>query len=65
MKNMLSVPIDLDEYIKEFSPGQESEDEVKARDTDVSECHRILKNVKLRECMVPRTEIQAWKSMTA
>jgi len=51
-------PIDLDNYIKEFSPDNKEEFEVK-QEIQMLQNAIGFKSVKLRECMVPRTEITA------
>ncbi len=51
-------PIDLDEYVREFSPDMESEEEI-TDEIQMFQNAMEFKNVKLRECMVPRTEIEA------
>lgn len=51
-------PIDLDEYIREFSPNKESEEEM-TKEIQMFQNAIDFKNIKLRECMVPRTEIKA------
>jgi len=51
-------PIDLDEYIREFSPANESEEEIN-QEIQMFQNAIDFKNIKLRECMVPRTEIKA------
>ncbi len=50
-------PIDLDEYVKEFTSGEQEEDG--AQDIQIFQNAINFKNVKLRECMVPRPEIEA------
>ncbi len=51
-------PIDLDNYIKEFSPDKKEESEVK-QEIQMLQNAIGFKSVKLRECMVPRTEVTA------
>lgn len=50
--------IDLDTYIRDFSGIEEKTDEV---DPDIQILHNAMefRHIKLRECMVPRTEIEA------
>lgn len=50
--------IDLDEYVKEFKPGQESTKETNS-EFEIFQNAMEFKNIKLRECMIPRTEIVA------
>jgi CBS domain containing-hemolysin-like protein len=52
------TPIDLDEYIREFSPPDKREDEVQQ---EIQMFQNVIdfRKVKVRECMVPRTEIIA------
>ncbi len=50
--------IDLDNYIKEFTPDKKEESEVK-QEIQMLQNAIGFKSVKLRECMVPRTEITA------
>ena len=50
-------PIDLDEYIKEFSSGDQKEEG--SQEIQIFQNAINFKNVKLRECMVPRPEIEA------
>jgi CBS domain containing-hemolysin-like protein len=51
-------PIDLDEYIKEFAPPDKGEEEVQQ---EIQMFQNVIdfRKVKVRECMVPRTEIIA------
>ncbi len=51
-------PIDLDNYIKEFAPDKKEESDVK-QEIQMLQNAIGFKSVKLRECMVPRTEITA------
>lgn len=51
-------PIDLDNYIKEFTPDNTEESEVK-QEFQMLQNAIGFKSVKLRECMVPRTEVTA------
>ncbi len=51
-------PVDLDHYIREFVPDKKEEVEVK-QELQMLQNALGFKNVKLRECMVPRTEITA------
>ena len=50
--------IDLEEYVKEYAPGEEEEDEVN-QEMQMIQNAIEFKNVKLRDCLVPRTEIKA------
>ena len=50
--------VDLDNYIREFTPDQDQETEVK-QEIQMLQNAIGFKHVKLRECMVPRTEIVA------
>lgn len=50
--------IDLDQYIKEFSPENPKQDEVQ-QEIQMFQNAIDFRSVKLRECMVPRTEIVA------
>lgn len=51
-------PIDLDEYVKEFIPADDSENELN-QEIQMFQNAIDFRNVKLRECMTPRTEIIA------
>lgn len=51
-------PVDLDNYIREFTPEQDKESVVK-QEIQMLQNAIGFKHVKLRECMVPRTEIIA------
>lgn len=51
-------PIDLDEYVKEFIPDNDSESELN-QEIQMFQNAIDFRNVKLRECMIPRTEIVA------
>ena len=53
-------PIDLDNYLKEFTPGDEEESDVQ-QEIQMLQNAIDFRNVKLRECMVPRTEITAYE----
>ena len=48
--------VDLDEYIKNFQPEEEEEN---TQEIQMIQNAMEFKNVKLRDCMVPRTEIVA------
>ncbi len=51
-------PIDLDEYVKEFIKDDDNEDELN-QEIQMFQNAIDFRNVKLRECMIPRTEIVA------
>lgn len=51
-------PVDLDNYLKEFSPDKKEESEVK-QEIQMLQNAIDFRNIKLRECMVPRIEITA------
>ncbi len=51
-------PIDLGEYVKEFTNAEHEESEIK-QDMQIFQNAIDFRNVKLRECMIPRTEIFA------
>ena len=51
-------PIDLDNYLKEFSPDNREESEVK-QEIQLLQNAIDFRNIKLRECMIPRIEITA------
>ena len=51
-------PIDLGEYVKEFTNGEHEESDIK-QDMQIFQNAIDFRNVKLRECMIPRTEIFA------
>ncbi|MCF6169961.1 MAG: hemolysin family protein [Bacteroidales bacterium] len=50
--------IDLEEYVKEYLPGEQQPDEL---DQEIQMIQNAIefKNIKLRDCLVPRTEIKA------
>lgn len=50
--------VDLDQYVREFSRDREEESEIH---TEIQMFQNAIdfKNIKIRECMVPRTEIKA------
>jgi len=50
--------IDLEEYVKEFKPDEKTKDEYN-QEIQMIQNAMGFKNVKLRDCMVPRTEIKA------
>jgi len=50
--------IDLEEYVKEFVPGEEQEEELHP-EIEMIQNAIDFKNIKLRDCLVPRTEIKA------
>ena len=51
-------PVDLDNYLKEFSPVDELENEVN-QEIQMFQNAIDFRSIKLRECMVPRTELAA------
>lgn len=51
-------PIDLGEYVKEFTNNELDESEIK-QDMQIFQNAIDFRSVKLRECMIPRTEIIA------
>ncbi len=51
-------PVDLDNYLKEFSPVDENENEVN-QEIQMFQNAIDFRSIKLRECMVPRTELAA------
>lgn len=51
-------PVDLDNYLKEFSYDRKEESEVK-QEIQMLQNAIDFRNIKLRECMIPRTEITA------
>jgi putative hemolysin len=51
-------PIDLDEYIKESSPGKDQEND-EEQEIQMFQNAIDFRTAKVRECMVPRTEISA------
>jgi len=51
-------PIDLGEYVKEFTNNENDGSEIK-QDMQIFQNAIDFRNVKLRECMIPRTEIIA------
>lgn len=51
-------PVDLDNYIKEFTPDKKDDTEVN-QEIQMLQNALEFKSVKLRECMVPRTDITA------
>jgi CBS domain containing-hemolysin-like protein len=57
-QNYSFSPIDLDNYLKEFSIERKEESEVK-QEIQMLQNAIDFRKVKLRECMVPRTEITA------
>ncbi len=50
--------VDLDEYVKEYQPDEEEGEEIN-QEIQMLQNAMEFKNVKLRDCMVPRTEIDA------
>ena len=50
--------IDLNEYIKDYAPNEESSDDINP-DIQILQNAMEFRHIKLRECMVPRTEIEA------
>ncbi len=52
--------VDLDEYLKEYAQQEESDDEVQ-HEFQLFQNAIEFRHIKLRECMVPRTEIEAVK----
>ncbi len=56
--NYVFSPVDLDNYFKEFFPGKGNENDI---DQEIHMFQNAIdfRSVKLRECMIPRTEIIA------
>jgi CBS domain containing-hemolysin-like protein len=50
--------IDLEEYVKEYMPGEEQQEELN-QEIQMIQNAIEFKNIKLRDCLVPRTEIKA------
>lgn len=57
-ENLVFSVVDLDHYLREFSPDYASQQEVK-QEIQMFQNAIDFRKVKLRECMVPRTEIVA------
>lgn len=57
-ENLVFSVIDLDHYLKEFSQDYDSTQEVK-QEIQMFQNAIDFRNIKLRECMVPRTDIKA------
>lgn len=51
--------VDLEFYIKEIAAGKATSEEDDEINTEIFEKALYLKDIKVRECMVPRTEIKA------
>ena len=56
--NLVFSVVDLDNYLKEFSPDYTRQDEVQ-QEIQMFQNAIDFRKVKLRECMIPRTEIVA------
>lgn len=56
--NLVFSVVDLDNYLKEFSPDYTSQEDVK-QEIQMFQNAIDFRKVKLRECMIPRTEITA------
>jgi len=56
--NLVFSVVDLDNYLKEFSPGFSRQEDVQ-QEIQMFQNAIDFRNVKLRECMIPRTEIVA------
>lgn len=52
--------VDLNEYLREYAQTEESEDEMQ-HEIQLFQNAIEFRNIKIRECMVPRTEIEAVK----
>ncbi len=50
--------VDLDEYVKDYQPDEEEGEEIN-QEIQMLQNAMEFKNVKLRDCMVPRTDIDA------
>lgn len=55
--------IDLNEYLQDYTPDEDNEEEMNA-DIQLFQNAIDFRHVKLRDCMVPRTEIEALRSDT-
>jgi len=56
--NYVFSPVDLDNYLKEFTPEINEEDQLQ-QEIQMFQNAIDFRNIKLRECMIPRTEIMA------
>ena len=57
-ENLLFSVVDLDNYLKEFSPDYTRQEDVQ-QEIQMFQNAIEFRNIKLRECMIPRTEIVA------
>jgi CBS domain containing-hemolysin-like protein len=57
-ENLIFSVVDLDNYLKEFTPDYTRQDDVQ-QEIQMFQNAIDFRNVKLRECMIPRTEIVA------
>jgi CBS domain containing-hemolysin-like protein len=57
-ENLLFSVVDLDNYLKEFSPDYTRQEDVQ-QEIQMFQNAIGFRNIKLRECMIPRTEIVA------
>ena len=57
-KSYVFTPIDLENYVKEFQSDEESQETL---NQEIQMVQNVIgfKNIKLRDCMVPRTDIKA------
>ncbi len=53
------TPVDLDNYVKEYTMGKKQEDDLLQPEMQMLHNAIDFKNIRLRECMIPRTEIVA------
>lgn len=63
-ENIIFSKVDLDHFVN-LSKQNEEESEAKNRDFRIFQNALDFSNVKLRECMIPRTEIEAVESTTS
>ncbi|MFA5477154.1 MAG: hemolysin family protein [Bacteroidales bacterium] len=57
-ENLIFSVVDLDNYLKEFSPDYTRQEDVQ-QEIQMFQNAIEFRNIKLRECMIPRTEIVA------